>query len=115
MVETGTERAEHKTRAVPGVATFLAVPQEVQGPSDLEETPPPETTPSPLAVEVDIMGAGAVLITAGAGAGALLILVEFPMVQQVLEALPATVALLSVGDFSAGCILRYFIHPGLRL
>lgn len=76
MVETGTERAEHKTRAVPGVATFLAVPQEVQGPSDLEETPQPETIPSPLAVEVDIMGEGAVLITAGAAAAALLTLVE---------------------------------------
>ena len=76
MVETGTERAEHKTRAVPGEATFLAVPQEVQGPSDLEETPPQETTPSPLAVGVAIMGEGAVLITAGAGAAALLTLVE---------------------------------------
>jgi hypothetical protein len=76
MVETGTERAERKTRAVPGEATCLAVPPEVQERSDLVETPPPETTPSPLAVGVAIMGAGAVLITAGAGAAALLTLVE---------------------------------------
>jgi hypothetical protein len=76
MVETGTERAEHKTRAVPGEATFLAVPPEVQERSDLVETPPPEATRSPQAVGVAIMGAVAVLIMVEVVAEALLTLVE---------------------------------------